>query len=113
MSILIKGMGMPKSCVYRENGHLMTCPLYDSDRYCKALNTETSHRENEKLSNCPLVPIQPHGRLIDADALIEALARMVPWAIADPTSNTFLDGLSAAYKAIQTAPTVIEAEGGE
>ena len=57
--------------------------------------------------------VPPHGRLIDADALNEAMARMVPWAITDPTVNAFLDGLSAAYEAIQAAPTVLEAEEGE
>lgn len=56
---------------------------------------------------------EPHGRLIDADTLIETMARMAPLAITDPTANTFLDGLSAAYKAIQAAPTIIEAEEGE
>ena len=56
MGVYIKGMEMPKACVYRENGHLITCPLYDIDGYCGALNTEASHRENGKLSDCPLVP---------------------------------------------------------
>ena len=69
MSLLINGMKMPKGCVYRENGHLMTCPLYDSDGYCGALNTEASHKENEKPSCCPLIPIPPHGRLVDADEM--------------------------------------------
>lgn len=64
MSVLIRGMEMPKACVYRENGHLITCPLYDIDGYCGALNTEASHIENGKLSGCHLVPVPPHGRLI-------------------------------------------------
>ena len=62
-----------------------------------------------------VVPVPDHGRLIDADALIEAMARMLPWAIVDPTANAFLDGLSAAYGAIQSAPAIIPAdkEAGE
>lgn len=56
MSVLIHGMEMPKACVYRENGHLTTCPLYDIDGYCGALNTEASHNEGRKLPDCPLVP---------------------------------------------------------
>lgn len=73
MSVLINGMEMPKACVYRENGHLITCALYDSDGYCGALNTEASHKENSKLSVCPIVSVPPHGRLIDADALCKTL----------------------------------------
>ena len=100
MGIYIKGMTMPKACVYRENGHLMTCPLYDIDGYCKALNTEARHKENEKLSCCPLVPIQPHGRLIDADALT-TVTEMVngEW-------KTYVEVFEVA-----DAPTIIESEG--
>ena len=47
MSILIKGMEMPKNC--------SECPLV------VCLSVE---------SDCPLVPVPPHGRLIDADALM-------------------------------------------
>ena len=77
MSLMIRGMTMPKACVYRENGHLMTCPLYDIDGYCKALNTEARHKENEKLSCCPLVPIPKHGRLIDGDAAYEQFLNLM------------------------------------
>ncbi|MEE1214246.1 MAG: hypothetical protein U0L04_04630 [Bacteroidaceae bacterium] len=105
MSILIKGMEMPKSC--------LECRLYN-DPWCMARNRNqwrTAYNRppnGERQNDCPLVPVPPHGRLIDADALIEAMARMVPWAIADPTANAFLDGLSAAYEAIQAAPNIIE-----
>ena len=92
MGVYIKGMEMPKACVYRENGHLITCPLYDIDGYCGALNTEASHKENGKLSGCPLVPVPPHGDLIDRDAL--------------PTSRV-------EWEDIVNAPTIIEAEEGE
>ena len=57
--------------------------------------------------------VPSHGRLIDADELVKAMARMVPWAIVDPTANAFLDGLSAAYEAINAAPTIIEASQEE
>ena len=99
MSILIKGMEMPKACVYRENGHLMTCPLYDIDGYCGALNIEASHKENGKLSCCPLVPIPPYGRLIDADALT-TVTEMV-----NDEWKTYVEVFEIA-----DAPTIIEAE---
>lgn len=64
MSVYIPGMEMPKACVYRENGHLTTCPLYDIDGYCGALQTEAKHKEDEIHSDCPLVPVPEHGKWI-------------------------------------------------
>lgn len=57
MSVLIKNMEIPKACVYRENGHLIFCPLYDMDGYCGALNKEASHKEGSILPDCPIVPV--------------------------------------------------------
>ena len=57
MNIIIKDMEIPKACFYHENGHLITCPLHDIDKYCSALHKEASHKENEKLSDCPLAPM--------------------------------------------------------
>ena len=61
--ILIKGMEMPTSCGY--------CPLRHEARdgdecYLGASLTEYQKRPED----CPLVPVQKHGRLIDADALV-------------------------------------------
>jgi len=108
MSVLIKGMEMPKNC-----GECLLAKLSPTGEslICNYMLSRVPW--DERPFDCPLVPVPLHGRLIDADALIEAMARMVPWAITDPTANAFLDGLSAAYNAIQAAPTIIEAEEGE
>lgn len=59
MSILIKGMEMPTSC-----------------RVCMFSRTDIRNvdwcvlTEKDLPCDCPLVPIPPHGRLIDADALM-------------------------------------------
>lgn len=102
MGVFIRGMEMPEACVYRENGHLTTCPLYDIDGYCGALNTEASHNEGRKLPGCPLVPVAPHGRLIDADALRY-------WS--DDSAMIAFDYVTRSQ--INAAPTIIEAEEGE
>ena len=71
MSILIKGMEMPKNC--------MSCPFPSVGvdwYYCycpgvdgKAYDFEQS---NTVPDDCPLVALPDHhGRLVDADALIE------------------------------------------
>lgn len=51
MSVLIRGMEMPKNCD--------DCFLADCYWAC-----------NSKSKHCPLVEIPPHGRLIDADFLL-------------------------------------------
>ena len=102
MSILIKGMEMPVSC--RE------CPLemfYINVGITKCRATTATLAEDYKpilfdgrASNCPLVPVPPHGRLIDADAL-------------EPDTDWFhgCDGFTAFSKlAIECAPTIIEGE---
>ena len=93
MSILIQGMEMPKNCG--------ECPFIFSswgiEYYCHLAESSTSaeYVEREKMTNCPLIELPPHGRLIDADA------------IQDYNVETFGQRLLI----IDTAPTVIEAEG--
>ena len=93
MSILIQGMEMPKNCG--------ECPFifssWDIEYYCHLSGSSTSaeYVEREKMTNCPLIELPPHGRLIDADA------------IQDYNVETFGQRLLI----IDTAPTVIEAEG--
>lgn len=90
MSILIKGMEMPKSCGECYVG------------FCKQIGCELSIGfDDYKISrhpNCPLVPVPPHGRLIDADALLDDL--LFP-------SKQFEQGMR---ELIGDAPTIIPAE---
>ena len=62
--IYIPGMEMPKNC------HL--CPLCFM-RFCQAVDRELSERETRPNANrpedCPLLPVPPHGDLIDWDKL--------------------------------------------
>lgn len=76
MSVLIMGMGMPKSC--------SVCPMLEGDRMdglCHAASKwldDDEHwtwyvypegdMDDSKPCNCPLVTVPEHGRLIDADA---------------------------------------------
>ncbi len=108
MGIYIKNMKMPTRCIACQLNYDSCACILTGSRFYK-YNTEFDPGE-ERLSDCPLIFISESGRLINADALIEALARMVPLAITNPAANTFLDGLSAAYKAIKEAPTIIPAE---
>ena len=68
MSILIKGMKMPESCFHC----LLAFQDQDSEHNvywtCAPLNEDAIGLERRP--DCPLIEVpEPHGRLIDADAL--------------------------------------------
>ena len=105
MSILIKGMEMPKNCG--------ECKFFAWKRvvgqHCAVDDRITFHATidgmdvaYERNGNCPLVPVPPHGRLIDADALLQ---RAIPHGWSTPKWVSDI--------AIDDAPTVIPAEEGE
>lgn len=99
MSVLIKGMEMPKRC--------LDCPFMisrDNDD-CILQSDEANAKFNswdDMKASCPLVEIPtPHGRLVDADKLFEEIN------IADEYGADMSDIL----RLVIDAPTVIKAEG--
>jgi hypothetical protein len=113
MSILIKGMGMPTSCAF--------CELYEADWYwCRAAKRE----HYETIENrahpewCPLAPVSPHGRLIDADALMLEIQEYIEEYGWETDEHGWHNGHWCAMKeaamVIDAAPTIIPAsEEGE
>lgn len=99
MSILIKGMEMPKDC--------FRCPLsvLNGERlFCEVTKDEVVRAK--RASDCPLVELPPHGRLIDADALIvDLMDRGV--------EGLQTDDWHEIQQSVEDAPTVIEAERKE
>ena len=63
MSILIKGMEMPKNCKHCK---FRKTELQEEPDWC--LISEESLFELAE-NDCPLVEVPPHGRLIDADKI--------------------------------------------
>ena len=105
MSVLIKGMKMPKSCdscdliQFDDEGLEAHCPLSPYYRWC---GTPPDYIPE----GCRLVEIPtPHGRLIDADALMEC--RLEP-----NHYEELKDGYIPDYD-LDSAPTIIEAEVSE
>ena len=109
MSVVIKGMKMPKEC--------RDCPLEmyymnSGDTRCRAKNKILAEDFKAipfdgRPDWCPLVEVPaPHGRLIDADALI---ARMESDAeqMEEPIAQMFT---YAAINDVKHSETVIEAE---
>ena len=87
MSILIRGLEMPKE------GTVIAIYKLDGKFFASVHGTEL----------CPLVPVPPHGRLIDADAL----KNKHHW------TDDFYETEYVEVEDIDAAPTIIPAEEGE
>ena len=109
MSVLITVMEMPHDCEECKLCVIIPVGDYEILRKCVALNKRAEYIIRRK--DCPLVPVPPHGRLIDADALHEEL-----YALEYARENEWRDGMreargvDAARVALLDAPTIIEAE---
>jgi len=102
MSILIKGMEMPTSC---DN----CWALDDYGDYPRCRITEEQRGYNfpireKRMDKCPLVPVPPHGDLIDRDALMQHEVLLL-------RDGGRLSIIYASY--VRNAPTIIPAEEGE
>ena len=99
MSVVIKGMQMPKNCT--------NCGLMCALRHFNILN-------DNRPSNCPLVEIpEHHGQLIDRDALsLREKLKLI-----EEREIQIYGGVSWSFAwciaAIEDAPTIIEAEGAD
>ena len=98
MSILIKGMEMPKSCY--------EC-RFAFDGMCIA----NRGRKDVGITNsCPLIEVPKHGRLIDAEALKE----IEFCGLQADKKIIYQMGWNDAIEAIaKNAPTIIQAEEDE
>ena len=121
MSILIRGMTMPKNC--------LECDIrgYDAnagEEYCPITNIAALNIGRQK--DWPLVELpSEHGRLIDADAFAERIETIIERKGYDVLSlsnfTTVKDVLEAVICDLKgttiygymNTPTVIEAEGEE
>ena len=107
MSVLIKGMKMPKNCA--------ECPVALSGKYCRINKTHTTYIKLPiRPDHCPLVELpEKHGRLIDKDRL----KREMLWNFAgeripiyDCDGNLVDFHVKDVEATINSQPIVIEAE---
>ena len=87
MSVLIKGMEMPKTC-------------YDCIFYGGLECSLTGFDADRKSRHCPLVELPPHGRLIDGDILQGQIKKR----------KNFVGRVSDADCLVADAPTIIPAD---
>lgn len=107
MSIIIRGMAMPGNC--------SNCFFCDDWAKCQLLNLNNifdyCKDGIERPAKCPLLPLpERHGRLGDLDRLFEVMGQDADRWIVDEVSMIETDDV---LDAIQNAPTIVPAEGGE
>ncbi len=112
MSILIKGMDMPTRCC--------DCPVCGHDyQFCRLAEKDFDEFDcvKSRADWCPLVELQPHGSLIDADALTNVIED-ITWYHQNKNKD-MVEGANSdeeqawhreqdIYAAIEDAPTIIE-----
>ena len=111
MSILIKGMEMPKSCNdcrFLEGDtmdglcHAANRWLDDEEFFLWHQYPDSEDIDDSMPANCPLIELSPHGDLIDRDYLASIIGKLnLQWE--------YGDGVSDCWNAIMTAPTIIPA----
>lgn len=103
MSVLVKGMEMPKNCACCD----VACRYY-LDHVLDGLLAKICHTES-RLPDCPLIKVpESHGRLIDADALNYTMLYKENWM-----RGTGVEAPAIWRKDIDAAPTIIPAEESE
>ena len=104
MNVLIKNMKIPKNCD--------DCPMFDDHYdypYCNITSTCQGYKWSpldQRMSNCPLIELPSHGRLIDADVLYEDCALDNGYEVMATTTriNEYMQ------LKIDASPTIIESE---
>ena len=105
MSVLIKGMEMPNNCG--------ECFLYGLESagngmywdYCRGMRQIIDNPDDGRDSYCPLVPVPPHGDLIDRKTAYDSLLNGM---VMTGYQSRALDCISDFY-----VPTIIPAEAEE
>lgn len=114
MSVLIPGMEMPKGCasckISRRNGKKMICPFIWKCEWDIHDPMSADHR----LDGCPLVPVPEHGDLIDRDALMKILSKVIDINASIEQRNEATDQERRCLwwfeQQIGIAPTIIPAD---
>ena len=87
------------------------CPCFCEEYYyCKAADIEDAYYSGAP-DDCPLVPVPPHGRLVDARYIRDAIIQK--WMDKAGDSHMYKCGMEDAYEVIRNAPTIIPAEEDE
>lgn len=101
MSVLIKGMETPSCCddcwALDDFGDYPVCRITGEQR---GYNFRTREKRMDK---CPLVPVPPHGRLIDRQAAIDAVEFGITFAKAFKSTGEVKELFTEGNKALKEA----------
>lgn len=99
MGVYIKGMEMPDGCV--------VCPFFIVNRHDRGDDSLCRASRKEVKCGCPLIPVPPHGDLIDRrEAIIDANERAYDFWLSD-------DEVNATIQFLNEQTTIIPIEEGE
>ena len=118
MGLLIKGSPIPQNCHQCDSWGLSDVVTID----CPVDKNGSLYSFTDRPKGCPLNHVPEHGRLIDADALKDAIDS-TDWYHQAPSKDMVLGANSAEHQAwykwqdinaaVYNAPTIIPAEEGE
>lgn len=108
MSVLIKGMKMPKSCIGCLFSSIESCDETEPPKIRCTIHGDFAH-EVDWHEVCPLVEVPtPHGRLIDSDAILGKINAIIS---AHPDEADLYEQDAVIVKDwLRSEPTVIERE---
>ena len=116
MGVYIKGMKMPTSCIAcllnfgekrPEYGLTICCPYSDG-----VISWRDKAFDNGRLASCGIIPVPPHGRLIDADALRKRIEENID-AAKKAGNHEWWYACTVTLDFALSAHTIIPAEEGE
>lgn len=111
MGVYIKGMEMPQSCM-----NCMFCGFAGANcelDTCLITGNAQKHIPHSKMPDCPLIEVPPHGRLIDADKMIEKYEELIERSKDGVIHMTYHDVIVEAIYDLKQAPIVIPADIGK
>lgn len=100
MGVYTPDMKLPSSCLF--------CDIPVRVQPCPVDHDNVSNYKSSRHPACPLIPVPPHGRLIDANALWVEINKICDRR--DAGIITDLTCLQQILSALRHAPTIIPAE---
>lgn len=109
MSVLIKGMEMPKNCRVCPIVSICPSPRAAPGLYLCICRLDYSEHDFNTREHCPLIHVPPHGRLGDLDAIMTKLNETSKRVFGND-SVPECSSLSIVADYIEAAPTIIPAD---
>lgn len=113
MSVIVKGVEIPKNCAECPlNYDMMSCMITGTRWWSDTMVLMDFDCQESRLYDCPLVELpEHHGELIDVDALIEIYSdRMEKVAERYGDFSSEAGILSGAMKLVYAQPIIVEEE---